>query len=385
MEKFNPSAGRPEPASKKPVSGNRQHVSLMAGSGQPVPATRNQRPASARGLLPSGWVFMFLFFSFFFLLPAAHAALYDASLSCWSETVHMAGDFRSPLVMAILVMGLIFGLAYMLSSAFERPEWAMWAKSEAATLLFSVLLIFIVVGAFGASCTLSNLMLFKDSRGFASGTGLSGFDASISPANRAIYYLDRLMQNYGLSTATNLVRSSVNDQFAGTAYAYWSVPVLDGGGMAFKANRRAWSAHKDMLADLYMPFLISIKVQQMLLGMLMSGVLAILLPAALLLRTFFASRDIGNLLIALSFSIFFALPLVYCFSLEATGAMESLFGGVRGNPFGNLSIARDTIVGDSFQRIGFLAAQAVVIPNLALIVTVTMTMALNKALRGFVA
>ena len=232
-------------------------------------------------------------------------------------------------------------------------------------------------------------MLFSQNREFATTqttpTGVA-VNQLTSPAMRASDYIDTLSQVYGLKLAEDLTRSAVNDQFNSMAYAYWSVPVLNGGGLAFKANSRAWAAHKDILIDLYMPMMISLQVQKFMLSMAMTSVLTILLPAALLLRTFFVSRDIGNLLIALSFSIYFALPITYSFGYEAsTNLSNQMCGGTcaSGNPFGNLGIAYDPVVGDSFQRIGFISTQAILIPNLALVVMVTMTMALNKALKGF--
>ncbi|MDE1798736.1 MAG: hypothetical protein KGH63_05020, partial [Candidatus Micrarchaeota archaeon] len=196
--------------------------------------------------------------------------------------------------------------------------------------------------------------------------------------------LDKLSQNFGLPLASSLVQSSISDQLGSVYYAYWSVPVLNGGGMAYRANKRAWAQQKDLLADLYLPLMISVDVQKLMLSVLSVGVLSVLLPAALFLRIFFFSRDVGNFLIALSFALYFALPIMYVFSFQATGAIVPSLGGTAANPFANFAVASDLVVGDAFQRIGFLAAQAIVIPNLALVVVVTMTMALNKGLKAFI-
>ena len=341
-------------------------------------------------------LFLISVFSLLFLASLSAAASpgpYDSELSCFSQQPYqMVMDFGSPILSVLLIMGILIALAYMLSQVFQKPELSVWSKSELVTLGFSMVLILGVVGAFGLSCEISNRMLFSDSRGFAnaaSGVAPSGTaNPLLSPAARAEQYIDQLTQVYGLRLATDLARGAINDQFGSLAYAYWSVPVLNGGGLAYKANQRAWSAQKDILIDLYMPMLVSLQVQKFLLSIAVTGTLTILLPAALLLRTFFFSRDIGNLLIALSFSIFFALPLVYSFGYEASANLQnqlcpnpSVCGPL--NPFGQLGVAYDAVVTDSYQRIGFISTQAILIPNLALVVMVTMTMALNKALRGF--
>ena len=348
---------------------------------------------SAAARVFSGPAFSFspLFFLLLFLLPLSSAAgpgPFDSTLSCFGQTYTMVADFDQPIILVMLIMGALIAMAYMLSQGLEKPELSVWAKSELITLGFSLLLIIGVVGMFGVSCDISNRMLFSDSREFADASvvGPSGTNLLLSPAARATQYIDKLSQTYGLTLATDLTRSAVQDQFGSMAYAYWSVPVLDGGGLAFKANKRAWAAQKDMLIDLYMPMMISLQVQKFFINLAMTGVLTILLPAALLLRTFFFSRDIGNLLIALSFSIFFALPVVYSFGYEASANLNHQLcpGGCDPlNPFGQLNVAYDKVVGDTYQRIGFVSTQAVLIPNLALVVMVTMTMALNKALRGF--
>ncbi len=344
--------------------------------------------SSSRASLLS--ILLLSFFVFLFLLPASYS-LFEAPLTCFGQTYDMVWSFGSPIVYALLAMGALIAIAIMLAAVLEKPELSVWAKSELVNVGFSVMLILCVIGAFGLSCSMSNLMLFSDSREFANNTQVASSGAGnimTSPAMRASSYIDMLTQVYGLRLASDLTKSAVNDQFNSMAYAYWSVPVLDGGGLAFKANERAWAAHKDIMIDLYMPMMISLQVQKFMLNMAMVSVLTILLPAALLLRTFFVSRDIGNLLIALSFSIYFALPITYSFGYEASMNLNAQLCPPPNscsptNPFGQLGVAYDSVVKDSFQRIGFVSTQAVLIPNLALVVMVTMTMALNKALKGF--
>jgi hypothetical protein len=108
-----------------------------------------------------------------------------------------------------------------------------------------------------------------------------------------------------------------------------------------------------------------------------------LLPAALFMRLFFFSRDVGNLLIALSFALYFALPLTYALGFQAMDGIVTGLGGTPTNPFANLPVTHDNVTGDALARIGFLSAPAILFPNLAMVITVTMTMALSKALKGF--
>lgn len=317
------------------------------------------------------------------LLPGLHAAdLITGSLQCAGSTIELATDFNSPLYAIGGFMIALIALAYMAGQGLEKPEWTVWARTEAVTLVWSIALIAAILGAFASSCTVSNTLL--------GGHGLEGAapaNTALTPGMRASLYLDHLLRDYGVGVASELVRSSLNDQMRSLGYAYWSIPVWDGGGLAYQANQRAWASHKDLIADIYLPFMSSIMAQKLLIDIAIPGVFGIILPAALMLRMLFVTRDVGNLLIALSFALYFALPLTYVFFFDATAAVqkEVLDAKEPGRPFGALTLGYDGIVGDSMQRVGFMATQAIIAPNLAIVVTVSLTMALYKAFRGMVA
>lgn len=312
-------------------------------------------------------------FALLVLLAGARADLVGSSLTCAGQQLQLASSFNSPLLAAGLLVALLIGLVYMISQMVEKPEWSVWSKNEAVTLGWSVLLIAAVMGAFTVSCGLSGAMFPQ----YPSGT---------TPAQMAVEHLDALSANFGLPLAKDMVSQSIDAQLDAMHYAYFGVPVLPGGGgLAYRANKRAWSSQWDLLFDLYMPLLFSLQAQKMAMGVLLPGIIGILLPAALLLRMIFVTRDVGNFLIALCFALYFALPLMYVISFAATDSVVAGLGGNVSNPFGTLSAARDKVVGDAFQRVGFLATQAILFPNLALVVVITMTMAINKALKGMVA
>ncbi|VVB57464.1 Uncharacterised protein [uncultured archaeon] len=342
-------------------------------------------------------VFILFFLSFLFLLPALHAAgpdLIGGQLTCLQGTWTLATDFNSPIFAIIGLTVALVAAAHMLGTAYSKPEWTVWARNEGITLVWSLALVGVILAAFGASCTLSNLMLGGTTSVGSAGAQAGGLyaapsqNANLTPAARASLYMGTLLNDYGVSVASQLVRSSVRDQMSSLNYAYWSIPVFDGGGIAYSANQRAWATDKDLVADIYLPLMISITAQKLLMDIAVPGVFSILLPAAIMLRMFFLTRDVGNLLLALSFALYFALPLTYVFFFDATASVQqSIFVGSNPNqPFGNqFSLGYDPIIGDAMQRVGFMATQAIIAPNLALVVLVSMTMALHKAFRGMVA
>ncbi|MCL6089102.1 MAG: hypothetical protein M1530_02970 [Candidatus Marsarchaeota archaeon] len=318
------------------------------------------------------------------LLPSIHAAdLISGTVQCTSSTLTLATDFNSPIYAIIGLTIALIAIAYMAGSAYAKPEWTVWARSEGITLAWSIVLVGVILGAFASSCTLSNLMLGGQGLG-----GQPGQSLALTPAMRASQYMGSLLNNYGVTVASQLVRSSIRDQMNALNYAYWSIPVFDGGGLAYSANQRAWATDKDLVADIYIPLMVSIMVQKLLMDIAIPGVFAVILPAAIMLRMLFLTRDVGNLLLALSFAVYFALPLTYVFFFDATAAVQQniFIGSTPEQPFGSsFALGYDSIIGDAMQRVGFMAPQAILAPNLALVVTVSMTMALHKAFRGMVA
>jgi len=327
------------------------------------------------------------------LIPTTRAANRDiisGGIGCFGDTIRLTADFNGPIYTMIILMSMLITIAYMAGTAFARPEWSVWAKSEGVTLMWSIAMVGIILFAFESSCTISNAMLIGSPLDQVGGGSVSN---TLTPHQRASQYMGILLNSYGVSVASELVQSSISDQLGSMSYAYWSIPVFDGGGLAYSANKRAWSAHKELIADIYLPLMTSINAQKLLMDIGMPGVAGIILPAAIMFRMFFLTRDIGNLLLAFSFAAYFALPLTYVFFFDATARVQqNVFGvdlsdpiGAALKPFGELNAGYDGIIGDSMQRVGFMATQAIIAPNLALVVMVTMTMALNKAFKGMVA
>lgn len=327
----------------------------------------------------------FAFIALFALLLATQApwGLFEGVYTCFGNSpISPLHDYDKPLAVALLAMALLIAVAYMAGSSVQKPEITQWAKSEAVTLVWSIALIFAVFAAFQFMCNLSVALMCAST---PAGLACPYANSPTGPAGTAGQYLDSLITSYGLPIATSLVSGSINDQFAAMPFAYWGFPwdPGGGGGVAYLANRKAWSAQKEVVASLYVPLMMSIKAQRMAFELLFSGVAGMLLPAALLLRVLFFSRDIGNFLLALSFAIYFFLPLTYIVAQQATGHVIAALGGDAANPFSKLDAASDPVVGDSYQKLGFLSVQAILIPNIALVVLMSATMALNKAFKGF--
>jgi len=316
--------------------------------------------------------------------------LFSQSNTCFGQTMDwMVGDnsiqgsdggivlSNSPmLIYAILAVSFLIAGAYMFGKAWEDQKMVFWAKTEGINFAMSVALIVIVIGAFISSCEISQ--------------AIGGIDnPNQSPAQAASLGLKSITDVFGVNFAVDLLKSSVKDQFDSMNYAYWSVPAMDGGGLAYSANLRAFSTQKELLIDIYLPLIMLIELQKLFLDVALPGVVALILPTALFFRMMFVTRDIGNILIALAFAIYFVMPLVYILALDATNGVAEMMCPTGStdcgpdNPFGRIDVGKSTVVGDAFLKIGFVSAIALLIPNIVMIGIVTMTMSAYKALKGF--
>lgn len=283
--------------------------------------------------------------------------------SCFGGTFGVVNEFDSMIETTIVLVVLIIALSYMLGSVLEKQELTLWSKLEAQNLLISGVLVLVVLGAFATACSVLSAQ--------SSGSGAA------TPFKAVDNYLSDMYNKQGLDISKTLIAGSMADQMRAVSYIYWSVPVLGGSGIAYKANWRAVSQHREMLVDLQLPLLASLQIQRLAFTALNQAVLMALLPAAVLFRMFFITRDVGNFLLALSFGIFFGMPMVYLLTYQAYAKLPQ--PDTLGTDF-----PRDSppMLDDALLRIGYLAPAAILVPNIALIIVVSFTMAGSKALRG---
>jgi hypothetical protein len=156
------------------------------------------------------------------------------------------------------------------------------------------------------------------------------------------------------------------------------------------ANRKAYSAHREYLIDLYLPILASLNAQKFVLqGISWMGAY-VLLPFAFVLRLVPPTREFGNMLIALFFGLYIVVPTMYAMSgavflqnvvknapYEVT-TLEKFHSFGLDNSIVPKADPRETIL----YKIGSTIPQAIFLPNIVIIVAVSSIMALSKALRA---
>ena len=279
-----------------------------------------------------------------------------------------SGDALSFITIAFMLVTSAIALTFMYSKLREDAAAGIWAKDEAYNLLISVLLCVGILAFFSGSCQIAE-----------SYSGMDPFDASQN-------YLRTLTQANGVNILRDLTYGSINNQLDATYYLYIGFTPFFGNGVAGRANMRAHSALKEFLMDLYIPMLASLNAQLYILQGIQWVASSILLPFAFVMRLVPPTREFGNMLIALFFGLYIVVPTMYAMSgkvfLEITDETQPWDCVACNDIFHSYGLDSEMGKGTTFYRIGSTIPQAVFLPNLVIIVTVTCVMSLSKALRA---
>jgi len=299
------------------------------------------------------------------LLPAAAADTpFSANAqTCSASTLNENGALAF-IGVAFMLVSLLIALAYMYGKFRQDEKASLWAKDESQQLLITVLILAGVLVFFTGACELS--------REFAGG----------NPFQATYNYLNRLLSSNGLSVVRSLTYGSLRDQLTATQYIYMGFSPYVGYGMSEHANFKAYSAHKELLMDLYIPVVASISAQLYLLQAIEIVSLGVLLPFAFIMRIVPFTREFGNVAIALFFALYIAVPATYALSGQAYMEIVSSGNYLPHDFADRILFPGEQSSGSFFFRIGSTMPQAIFLPNLAIIIATACAAGLSKALRA---
>ncbi|MDO8339343.1 MAG: hypothetical protein Q7T16_01670 [Candidatus Burarchaeum sp.] len=287
--------------------------------------------------------------AFLLLLTGISSAASACSVSITSEA--------SLIILLALLSGLIVALAYMGSQVFQKFEWEIWAKNTGVRVLVALALVFGVNMVILAGCAASDALVGKDM-----------FDASNS-------YLGNLVYSRGFPLIYTLTEASLQNQLEAIDFKFTSSPFSGGSGIAAHAGEKTKANAQDAVVNMLMPLMASLYAQQLLLQAIQTVIVPVFLPFAFVLRVFSQTRTVGDYLIAICLGLAVVLPLTYVMNLVIVGGMDManiLTPSMAADP--DLKLASVTS----------LIPQAIFLPNLTIVVTVSFIMSFSKLLsRGF--
>jgi hypothetical protein len=281
------------------------------------------------------------------------------------------------IIAALALVALAITLVYMYGKFRMDAKAEVWAKDEAYNLFLSIILFVAMLAFFVGSCDLSLAQ-----------NGANPIQASIS-------YIDTLLSNNGLGILQQLTVGSIQNQLAALKYLYVGIAPFAGAGVATSAGQNALSAQKETLIDIYIPILASLNAQRYILLAITWMQASVLLPFAFILRLVPPTREYGNMFIAMLFGIYIIAPAAYVMcsnafnSVITSTTMSDMMNspGASGYNFYDYSLDTqgETYSSTVLYQMGSTIPQAVFLPNLILIITISCTMAVWKAIRAVAA
>jgi hypothetical protein len=261
----------------------------------------------------------------------------------------------------IFLILLSFSIIYMVSMIIVKPEWIVWIKDEFYQILISVAMMVLLIFVLSVICEIF--------------VTLAGDD----PFRIAHNYLNGLVWDKTLNLATTAFQYSVLcQQVAG--YRMMMGPGSLGTGFMPFAGLKAFAVNFDFIYGLFAGISASLMIQDMGLSIIQAFAFRIMLPLGILFRIFPFLRRAGGMFIALSLGLYIVYPLCFVMnkmvvdSVIPTISLPSLSGMVENyltvvlSPFMPLALLG---LYSLMEQAAFLIPQAVFLPTLNLVITLT--------------
>ncbi len=225
------------------------------------------------------------------------------------------------IALAVLMMFLIVGLAYMAAGFMHKPEWEAWAKTEMYQVVVSCVLAASIITIADVSCWASwDLSGGKDAIAVTENFLSRNYEESVS----LVTWLYRLKAVIDFMAELHIM-AATNPLFI--------VPMYPGFS-AVSQNINVVMGIISILAG-------NLMVQQIVFELIKQTAFPIFLPLGLVLRVFPVTRDAGSFLIAVAFGLYIIFPLTYVLADEVMRSLPSertanilipVIGGVPGVP-----------------------------------------------------
>ena len=274
-------------------------------------------------------------------------------------------DWVPFMALAILISFFIVAIVYMLSQFTRRVDWEFWAKSELYQTIIACILIGGIVVFASLSCNIS--------------WSIAGGD----PFNVADKYLQHLLWDEMMPQ----VQMMFDKSLAATKVAAFSIAVPSCTGLFCFAPFAGYSTVSYMLetlAFLVTPIGASLLFQKLFLSFVKETAFVFLLPIGFILKTIPFTREAGAYLMAIAVGFFIVFPLTYLFDKVVMDEVKTdpLLSAWCNNDRSGLGWST-ALIGHGkmcslYETTGALIPQAVFLPALNFIITVTFIRVLVK-------
>ncbi|NYZ74158.1 hypothetical protein H0O00_03370 [Candidatus Micrarchaeota archaeon] len=320
-------------------------------------------------------------------ITAVHAG------SCTADaTGVILSEEGTNILLAMMFVVMVVAAAYIAGTALSNANYIVFAKDEAYHLAFSVLMLAAFSGIVLMSCGLGDMFyssVFQNMGNLP--TGCYAPDKGMN--STAICYAGAVQAD-----AQKMAASYIKNNIGMIMDSTWAFsiqwPLMNTYTSSAGSYRKIIANQYDMVLNSFIiPALVSVSMQKLLLEFVTTSVIQWILPSAFILRIFIPTRQMGNILIALSLGLYVLVPFMYVFSFamyDAVGTKEDCekFALAACDPVvdnydcGDADSAKETCTNpDSFWNVSRLLPVAFFLPNLTIAVLITFLGAVHKGLR----
>lgn len=235
----------------------------------------------------------------------------------------MSGSVYPVVGIAGLLTATIVAVCYMAAQLLQSPRLGTWAKTEALQVVISALFAIIIMQLVQVSCTL-------DANSLVDLVGGTPHAAPTSLFNSSSIYLEAVA-NFSHAAFVN-ARYYMGKINMAESYSIWECPLwcfFSQGGSG--TSQMPESGKSYLTAGLMVAFNVALFAHMnalmhiFFLGYIRSGFFLFFLPLALILRSLPYLRQVGSLLISVTFGFFVIYPLILsAFSLSLVPVLPTM-------------------------------------------------------------
>jgi hypothetical protein len=230
-----------------------------------------------------------------------------------TATEVILGDQAGLLGIVLMLTAVLISLAYMGGKLTGNPKMLVFAKDELYHLGFSLVIIIGFSGLLLLSCQILGFFfesafeqIGEDSPCYSDESTVSGVSTCF--LNRAKSDAEHMANRYVSGYINNMMWSTLSMSIA--------IPLFDTYTAVIASYKRVVSSQYNTILNMFIiPALVSMSIQQLLLGFVNNNIIAWIVPSGLILRVLPPTRMMGNMILALAIGIYILVPFFYTFNL----------------------------------------------------------------------
>lgn len=253
-------------------------------------------------------------------------------------------DWLEVAVILLLISTGILGLVYILGNFLSNDKIKTWARIEVVEVIYSAVLILLAISFLGGANQVAESLVKNQNEPV--GKGVFGQEVCSPAFAKADYYTglpchikvgmhflnsvfnegnelaSQMYQEYIITSM--LAEVNLNVEITGEktgVFAYTPIKGFFVQGNIVKSN----------MFDYTVKLMTITKFQEVLLRFIAMGIFPVMFTIGIILRTFFFTRKLGGLLMAMALSMFFIFPMFYALGGVFYGQMKLKAITVSGN------------------------------------------------------